>query len=52
MLFVSGGSAPSVKQRPPNAPFAIIIEPSRELAEQTYSQVIKFKKHLQSPKIR
>lgn len=29
-----------------NAPQAIIIEPSRELAEQTYNQLVKFKKFL------
>ncbi|XP_065201500.1 ATP-dependent RNA helicase Ddx1 [Planococcus citri] len=34
-----------------NAPQAIIIEPSRELAEQTYNQIIKFKKYLESPNI-
>jgi ATP-dependent RNA helicase DDX1 len=31
----------------PNAPQAIIIEPSRELAEQTFQQLEKFKKYLQ-----
>lgn len=30
----------------PNAPQAIIIEPSRELAEQTFNQIGLFKKHL------
>lgn len=35
-----------------NAPQAIIIEPSRELAEQTYEQIRKFKKYLEAPKIR
>lgn len=34
-----------------NAPQAIIIEPSRELAEQTYEQIKKFKKYLETPKI-
>ena len=29
-----------------NAPQALIIEPSRELAEQTYNQIRLFKKHL------
>lgn len=33
-------------------PFAIILEPSRELAEQTRDQIRLFKKHLNSPKIR
>ncbi|XP_018332939.1 ATP-dependent RNA helicase Ddx1 isoform X2 [Agrilus planipennis] len=35
-----------------NAPFAVIIEPSRELAEQTCSQVKNFKKYLENPKIK
>ncbi|CAL1677633.1 unnamed protein product [Lasius platythorax] len=35
-----------------NAPQAIIIEPSRELAEQTYNQIQKFKTHLKDPTIR
>lgn len=33
----------------PNAPQAIIIEPSRELAEQTLNQIVKFKKFLKDP---
>ncbi|XP_001352892.3 ATP-dependent RNA helicase Ddx1 [Drosophila pseudoobscura] len=36
----------------PNAPQAIIIEPSRELAEQTYNQIEKFKYHLSNPEVR
>ncbi|XP_072387719.1 ATP-dependent RNA helicase Ddx1 [Diabrotica undecimpunctata] len=35
-----------------NAPQAIIIEPSRELAEQTSEQIKKFKKYLDDPVIR
>ncbi|ESO95555.1 hypothetical protein LOTGIDRAFT_227238 [Lottia gigantea] len=35
----------------PNAPQAIIIEPSRELAEQTLSQIQKFKKHVSNPQV-
>ncbi|CAH1779368.1 unnamed protein product [Owenia fusiformis] len=35
-----------------NAPVAIIIEPSRELAEQTITQIQKFKKYLANPTIR
>lgn len=35
-----------------NAPQAIIIEPSRELAEQTYNQIQKFKKHLKNPVVK
>lgn len=36
----------------PNAPQAIIIEPSRELAEQTYNQIEKFGVHLSNPNVR
>ncbi|XP_047538346.1 ATP-dependent RNA helicase Ddx1 isoform X2 [Vanessa atalanta] len=35
-----------------NAPQAIIIEPSRELAEQTCNQITLFKKYLDNPKVR
>lgn len=33
----------------PNAPQAIIIEPSRELAEQTYNQIEKFRTYIKDP---
>jgi ATP-dependent RNA helicase DDX1 len=36
----------------PNAPMCIILEPTRELAEQTHNQINKFKKYLDTPKIR
>ncbi|XP_030750639.1 ATP-dependent RNA helicase Ddx1 [Sitophilus oryzae] len=35
-----------------NAPQAIIIEPSRELAEQTHNQIKLFKKHIKNPSLR
>ncbi|XP_051168624.1 ATP-dependent RNA helicase Ddx1 [Leptopilina boulardi] len=35
-----------------NAPQAIVIEPSRELAEQTYNQIQKFKGHIKDPIVR
>jgi len=35
-----------------NAPQAIIIEPSRELADQTFSQIGKFKKYLADPVVK
>ncbi|XP_043474736.1 ATP-dependent RNA helicase Ddx1 [Leptopilina heterotoma] len=35
-----------------NAPQAIVIEPSRELAEQTYNQIQKFKGHIKDPVVR
>uniref|UniRef100_A0A1A9UP81 ATP-dependent RNA helicase n=1 Tax=Glossina austeni TaxID=7395 RepID=A0A1A9UP81_GLOAU len=43
----SGGAGKPVA----NAPQAIIIEPSRELAEQTYNQLEKFKVHLSNPDV-
>lgn len=49
--IVAAVAGPSAKSRPPNAPFALIVEPSRELAEQTHAQVRKFKKHLSAPKM-
>ncbi|KAH9278967.1 ATP-dependent RNA helicase DDX1 [Echinococcus granulosus] len=46
--YTGGKSQGSFK---PNAksPLALIVEPSRELAEQTYDQMIKFKKYLKDP---
>ena len=46
------GSATQTRKIVNNAPQALIIEPSRELAEQTFEQIKKFKKHLDSPNIR
>ena len=46
-------STTTVDNKPkPNAPQAIVIEPSRELAEQTFAQFQKFKKHLKDPIVR
>lgn len=45
-----GPKAPIKKEN--NAPLALIIEPSKELAEQTFKQVQNFKKHLHSPNIK
>lgn len=48
-------NAPKVdsnSKRPNNAPYAIIIEPSRELAEQTFNQIKKFKKYLEEPQVK
>ncbi|KAK0178658.1 hypothetical protein PV327_007531 [Microctonus hyperodae] len=47
---VSGGMS-NIKPRT-GAPQAIIIEPSRELAEQTYRQLEKFKVHIKNPEIK
>nr|QOS47381.1 DEAD-box DDX1 [Locusta migratoria] len=46
------GATSSQSKSVKNAPQAIVIEPSRELAEQTYNQIIKFKKYLENPKVR
>jgi ATP-dependent RNA helicase DDX1 len=48
----SGGETTVQPLKPaPNAPMCIIMEPSRELAEQTYAQIEKFRKHLGKPEI-
>jgi ATP-dependent RNA helicase DDX1 len=47
----SGVTSKDLKPKP-NAPQAIVIEPSRELAEQTFNQIQKFKKHLKDPVVR
>lgn len=50
----ASAAAAKVESRPvkPNAPYAIIMEPSRELAEQTLNQIQKFKKYLTNIKVR
>lgn len=35
-----------------NSPKALIIEPSKELAEQTLNNVTQFKKYVDNPKLR
>ncbi|GJQ78597.1 putative ATP-dependent RNA helicase [Trypoxylus dichotomus] len=53
LVVNSNGNSASATLKPANnAPQAIIIEPSRELAEQTCDQIKKFKRYLESPKIR
>ncbi|XP_067930064.1 ATP-dependent RNA helicase DDX1-like [Watersipora subatra] len=48
---ISGSVAVASKVKPPNAPYAIVMEPSRELADQTHKQVQLFKKKLTNPGI-
>lgn len=48
---IAASSSVQTLQPKPNAPKAIIIEPSRELAEQTFEQIGKFKKYLKDPQI-
>jgi len=51
--LASPSAAPAEQSKSkPNAPQAIIIEPSRELAEQTFQQLGKFKKYLKDPVVR
>lgn len=47
-----GATATAKKHAEPNAPACIIIEPTKELAEQTNTQIETFKKYLQKPSIR
>ncbi|XP_046461789.1 ATP-dependent RNA helicase Ddx1-like [Daphnia pulex] len=48
----SGVAMPAQVKLKANAPQAIIMEPSRELAEQTYNEINNFKKYLDAPVIR
>uniref|UniRef100_A0A803JJS7 ATP-dependent RNA helicase n=1 Tax=Xenopus tropicalis TaxID=8364 RepID=A0A803JJS7_XENTR len=48
----TGSAQVSQAKNLPNAPKALIIEPSRELAEQTLNNVKQFKKYVDSPKLR
>lgn len=50
---VFAGSAKVSQAKPSsNAPKALIIEPSKELAEQTLNNVKQFKKYVDNPKLR
>ena len=57
-LVPYSGSAPAVAHGGPKkgsgrkTPMAIIIEPARELAQQTHDNITLFKKHLSSPGVR
>ncbi|KAJ1149640.1 hypothetical protein NDU88_002446, partial [Pleurodeles waltl] len=48
----SGSAQVAQTKNLPNAPKALIIEPSRELAEQTLNNIKQFKKHVTDPKLR
>lgn len=48
----AGGGAMAPLKPAPNAPMCIIMEPSRELTQQTYAEVEKFKKYLPKPDIK
>lgn len=48
----SGTSAPALDHLVSNAPLALIIEPSRELAEQTQKEIKNLMKYLDEPVIR
>ena len=45
-------AAGSGGRRKGRTPLAIILEPSKELADQTYQQIIKFKKYLPAPELK
>merc|ERR1719356_367288 len=53
-MIINSKTGSGVEQRKivNNAPQAIIIEPSRELAEQTLKQIELFKKHLAAPAVK
>lgn len=49
---ISGSAQVAQTKNQPNAPKALIVEPSRELAEQTLNNVKQFKKYVDNPKLR
>ncbi|XP_075717203.1 ATP-dependent RNA helicase DDX1 isoform X2 [Rhinoderma darwinii] len=48
----TGSAQVAQTKNAPNAPKSLIIEPSRELAEQTLNNVKQFKKYVDNPKLR
>lgn len=48
----AGSAKVSQAKAASNAPKALIIEPSKELAEQTFNNVKQFKKFVDNPKLR
>ncbi|CAI5769587.1 ATP-dependent RNA helicase DDX1 [Podarcis lilfordi] len=48
----AGSAQVAQTKNQPNAPKALIVEPSRELAEQTLNNVKQFKKYVDNPKLR
>lgn len=46
-----GATQTAPKTKANNAPYAVIIEPSRELAEQTYNIIKKLQQHVNNPKL-
>ena len=52
LLLCSGSAKVSQVKVVSNAPKALIIEPSKELAEQTLNVVKQFKKYVENPKVR
>lgn len=52
MFPILGTAQVAQTKNVPNAPKALIVEPSRELAEQTLNNVKQFRKYVDNPKIR
>ncbi|KAI3416068.1 ATP-dependent RNA helicase ddx1 [Globodera pallida] len=48
----AGGGVEGPQQRKPNAPMCLVVEPTKELAQQTHDQIERFRKYLEKPKIR
>lgn len=48
----AGGAKVSQVKTSSSGPKALIIEPSKELAEQTLNNVKQFKKYVENPKLR
>lgn len=50
--FCAGSAKVSQVKASTNSPKALIIEPSKELAEQTLNNIKEFKKNVDNPKLR
>jgi ATP-dependent RNA helicase DDX1 len=47
-----GGAKATPVERKPNQPMCLILEPTKELAQQTHTQIARFAKHLKEPPIK
>lgn len=50
--FIIGSATVSQAKQSSKGPKALIIEPSKELAEQTLNNVSQFRKYVDNPKLR
>lgn len=46
------GSTVGKKQKLQRSPMALVVEPARELAQQTHDSITRFRTHLSNPPVR